>query len=699
VTRNARRTLVGIAIVAVAFAALAFHHRWIADDGLIVVRTVKNIAAGHGPVYNAFERAESSTSTLWPWVLVVLAAITRLDPVFLAIYAGMAMSIGGVVLAMAATRRLHRGSDALLLPAGVLVLVGAMPFWDFASSGLETGLCTLWLALVWWLLVAATPERSRRFQLISAVVIGLGPLVRPDFGLVSAVGFVALWALIRPARRRTVLLVAAAIALPVAYEVFRAGYYGVLVPLPALAKGAANAEWARGFAYLVDYMKPYALYVPIAILCAIAVIHRRALVGRTAILVGATTLAALLMAGFVIRVGGDFMHARMLLPATFVALLPVLIVPWRRVTAPAIAAIAIWAVAIAIVRSDGKSHASAYRVFDERWDYTQWTGHEHPTKAEMFLVADGPSTKLVKNALRDHDHVLVSEGGFTFAANPARPEPVLYAVGRLGTGGATVPLEGIVVDVLGLANPFGAHITVNQPGLTGHEKSLPWAWIRADYTDPAIDTKLEDGADTAAIRAARHALTCGDVAELLASVRAPLTASRFFANLTGAIRRTRLEIPNDPYDAELEFCGPTNITPHIQASSSYEFDGWSAGRAIDGEKRSVKGSLGYSSEVSPFVWVIDHFGTTRDVSKVTLYPRSDALPGGGFPIDFQIQIWDGSKWIDRVVKTSYRNPGATPQTFTWSPPDRTDRIRIWGTKLPGFKGDGTRMQLAEIEVE
>jgi arabinofuranosyltransferase len=88
----------GIAAIVVVFAALAYHRRWIADDGLIVVRTVKNLAAGHGPVFNAFERAESNTSTLWPYVLVVIAGITRADPVFLAIYAGMLLSIGGLAV-------------------------------------------------------------------------------------------------------------------------------------------------------------------------------------------------------------------------------------------------------------------------------------------------------------------------------------------------------------------------------------------------------------------------------------------------------------------------------------------------------------------------------------------------------------------------------------------------------------------------
>ena len=42
-----------------------WQRRWIADDGLIVLRTVRNLLAGNGPVFNASERVESNTSTAW----------------------------------------------------------------------------------------------------------------------------------------------------------------------------------------------------------------------------------------------------------------------------------------------------------------------------------------------------------------------------------------------------------------------------------------------------------------------------------------------------------------------------------------------------------------------------------------------------------------------------------------------------------
>ena len=46
----------GVAVVVAIFFAGAWQRRWIADDGLIVLRTVRNLIAGNGPVFNAGER-------------------------------------------------------------------------------------------------------------------------------------------------------------------------------------------------------------------------------------------------------------------------------------------------------------------------------------------------------------------------------------------------------------------------------------------------------------------------------------------------------------------------------------------------------------------------------------------------------------------------------------------------------------------
>jgi arabinofuranosyltransferase len=62
-----------VLVVAGLFGWGAWQRRWIADDGLIVLRTVRNLLAGNGPVFNAGERVEANTSTVWSY-LVTLGA-------------------------------------------------------------------------------------------------------------------------------------------------------------------------------------------------------------------------------------------------------------------------------------------------------------------------------------------------------------------------------------------------------------------------------------------------------------------------------------------------------------------------------------------------------------------------------------------------------------------------------------------------
>ena len=55
---------------------LGWRHRWIADDAFINFRIVKQLEAGHGPVFNIGTRVESGTSPLWLAVLAIFDAIT-----------------------------------------------------------------------------------------------------------------------------------------------------------------------------------------------------------------------------------------------------------------------------------------------------------------------------------------------------------------------------------------------------------------------------------------------------------------------------------------------------------------------------------------------------------------------------------------------------------------------------------------------
>lgn len=704
---STRVTLASMVAVTIGFAVLAWNRRWISDDGLIYVRVIHNIVEGNGPVFNAFERAEANTSALWPWSLALIGWVTGCDLARLAVWAGMAASVAGVALAMDATRRWHRarGSQAMLVPGSVVIVLGVFPFWDFASSGLESSLAILWIAIGWRLLVTLLPGASLRRQLATAIGFGLGPLIRPDLGVASLVLFVAGWQLLRPTRRRALALVGAGIALPLAYEVFRAGYYGALVPLPALAKSASRAEWGRGLDYLINFIKPHWLWLPFGVFVAlfVQVIRKQTITARDRVLIAAPLISATLTAIYVLRVGGDFMHGRLWLPAAFMMMLPGLLLPLRRFTAPAVIALACWAVLCgAWLRRDRNAMLSE-KVNDERRGYTRWTKSRNPTDASVYIKALGPVPGLVADAVRAARGAMLVEGGGSYAIDPKLGAKVVFLPGRLGAGGMVTPLDGIVSDTLGLAHPIGARITrTNLDEAAGHEKTLPRPWPLAEFGDPARDHKQTDLTPAVQIRAARHAMTCGELKELLDSVRAPLTAARFWDNLVGAVRRTRIVIPADPVDAEWQFCGRASASIRARSSSSHSDSGWSIWNAVDGVPTVPGESMGFSSAVGPEQdreeWITLELPIPRSISSVVLHPRTDpGMVGAGFPVAFRIQIWDGARWVDRAERRGQPAPDA-PVIVSWSPADTTDQVRLIATRLGAVSHGSYMLQLAELEV-
>jgi arabinofuranosyltransferase len=375
-----------VLVVAVLFGWGAWQRRWIADDGLIVLRTVRNLLAGNGPVFNMSERVEVNTSTLWTYLLYlggVVGGPARLEYVALAL--SLALSLAGVVFAMLGAARLYApnllGRRAILLPAGVLVYIAVPPARDFATSGLENGLVLAYLGLLWWMMVYWSQQRTtgRWFTAALAFVAGLSVLVRPELALIGGLALVMMLITVRGWRPRALIVVAGGL-LPVAYQIFRMGYYGLLVPGTALAKDASGNKWSQGFVYLANFNGPYLLWlpaIPLAVLGVLVLAGRsrpwwidpparggyhpppvrgyrpppvrgyhpppmrgyrpppgrgdqrrvRRLVQSPPVVIAFFVGSGLLQAAYWIRQGGDFMHGRVLLTPLFCVLLPVAAVP------------------------------------------------------------------------------------------------------------------------------------------------------------------------------------------------------------------------------------------------------------------------------------------------------------------------------------------------------------------------------------
>lgn len=560
-------TLAACVVVVVVFAVKAWQRRWLCDDGLIVFRVVEQIHAGNGPVFNVLERTEPATSTLWTWLLAGLYSVYPGQLEHLAVNVSLICAVLAMIVGLDAARRLVRGAGVshVLVPAGALVLVAVYSFWDFSTSGLETSMTWLWCAMGWWLLVTLEASASTRRQLATVVVLGLGPLVRPDYAIVSAVYLVTASLLLRPTRRRTLALLAAALALPVAYQIFRMGYYGILVPLPALAKSAGSSAWGRGADYVWDLLRPCFVYIPLAILATTlgVVVARRGLGSREKILVLAPMIAGALVTLYIVRVGGDFMHGRMVLGPVLLFVLPGFVLPARGGFLLPIGLLVVWAVIVGPYRDDNKTHSGTgiATVWDERIATRRHTRSARPLNRRVFVRAMQPVTGTIAMAVLAGQPLLITESGIPYPFQGDAPASLAFVVGRLGAGGASLPLYGFVVDMLGLANPIGARIPATNSGYPGHEKPLPLYWALAELADPAQPLPWITDPEIAEMRAGYRALHCGALRELVESVRAPMTPSRFWANLTGAFARTRLTVPLSGIEAERQFCGDS-AAPH-----------------------------------------------------------------------------------------------------------------------------------------
>jgi len=437
---------VSVVCVVVLFGWGAWQRRWIADDGLIVLRTVRNMLAGNGPVFNEGERVEANTSVAWTYLMYVgswLAGPMRMEYVALAF--ALTLSLLGMALLMLGTGRLYapalRERPAVFLPAGALVYIAIPPARDFATSGLENGLVLAYLGLLWWMMVCwsqapRTRPWGRGLTGALAFVAGCSVLVRPELALIGGLALIMMLVAARGWRRRVGIVVAGGL-LPVGYEIFRMGYYALLFPSTALAKDAAGDKWPQGMLYLANFNRPYALWIPAVLLMLLGLLlamsgGRRTPTRRTPqpgyprlarivqsppAVVVFMLVSGLLQGLYWIRQGGDFMHARVLLTPVYCLLAPVAVVP---VAAPvgaksfreagtwlvgatsvlwlAVAGWSLWAANSPGLGEDA-TRVSYTGIVDERRFYAQATGHAHPLTAADYL--DYPRMRAVLVALNN----------------------------------------------------------------------------------------------------------------------------------------------------------------------------------------------------------------------------------------------------------------------------------------------------------
>lgn len=322
--------LIGAIILGAVVSAWQLH--WIGDDAFVTLRYVDQWFQGEGIVYNPGERVEGYTHFLW---LLVLAGVRLVgfDPVTGAQAVGIACFGVALALTAVASSRIQRRS-VLFVPYTLLALALHFDFKVWMTGGLETALFTLEVVAA-LLVFFFNRWSSRRRLLVGGALFGLMAMTRPDAVLFH------LWANLCTAlhgwRRRRGLgrttsdllrlnLPFAALVLP--WLAWKYAYYGALLPNTFHAKDAGLVRFEQGLYYLGHYAGIYVsvwlLAVPLILLA-----HRtfrkarrgpepadawRAEDDHHGFLPVALGAVLLYITLFIVRVGGDFMFARFMVP-------------------------------------------------------------------------------------------------------------------------------------------------------------------------------------------------------------------------------------------------------------------------------------------------------------------------------------------------------------------------------------------------
>lgn len=418
VSPRARACFVVCAVAAVAAGViLAAARWWMCDDAFITFRYADNLARGRGLVFNAGERVEGYTNLAWTlWTALGL----RLGASAEAWAGASGIACYAATLALLAWRGWSIAAASSGPSSGARAVAVAWPLpaaaalaaihheWTvFATSGLETSAFTL-LGFAGYLLVcpagaraggdprlapasdrpgdAAGDPRAGPIRLAAAgAVLALASLTRPDGVLFAAV--CGAWLLAGRDLRGALALAGGFAVLWLPATIWRIAYYGELFPNTYYAKSASIAWWSQGAYYAGIY---FARYWPLmlAVPCVALVRPRRPAALELA-LAAAYTI-------YVMRVGGDFMFGRLLVPVSpFLLILVERGLIARLAARPVIraGAIAVLGVALVATPSAVDHHRRPRGIADERDAYTAvlagWAERADSNGAALAALFDG----------------------------------------------------------------------------------------------------------------------------------------------------------------------------------------------------------------------------------------------------------------------------------------------------------------------
>jgi hypothetical protein len=244
------------------------------DDEMISMRYARNLAGGHGLVWNPGEPpVEGYTNPLWTlWMAVVHMLPLPESKVSLAVMLSCAALLLSNVWVVARIAALLSGDSRFVVTVSAALTAFYFGIIYWTLRGTEIGLLTLLIDTSLLLALRAPPSRVGCDVAALSVLLGAAVLVRPDAIVAGAV--VLLVAVLRAPRPGRLLhgaiLAGALLGAFAANTLFRIGYYGDLLPNTYYLKLTGTplaVRIGRGFSTFVHLVRSH-LWVPALFGCA-----------------------------------------------------------------------------------------------------------------------------------------------------------------------------------------------------------------------------------------------------------------------------------------------------------------------------------------------------------------------------------------------------------------------------------------------
>ena len=249
---DSRRWQLILAATSLVLAWVMVRSAWLSDDGLITFRTLEHFVNGDGLRFNLAERVQAYTHPLWLFLLAPVYLVTG-EAFYTPILVSLGVSGAAVACLVVGPVREGRGLGAA---AALACLLSSKAFVDYTSSGLETPLSYLLLAIGVHVALSEPVSEERRLGAL-ALITSLAFVNRMDSvllllpSLLLSLGAAARGTTPTLTWLRSLLLGSLPALCWVAFALF---YYGSPVPNTFYAKLATGIDGAllreQGLFYL-----------------------------------------------------------------------------------------------------------------------------------------------------------------------------------------------------------------------------------------------------------------------------------------------------------------------------------------------------------------------------------------------------------------------------------------------------------------